>query len=56
MSPRTGRPPSQNPKNASLHIRVTPEDKERIIEYCKSNGKTCLDLIKKGIEADAKEK
>lgn len=50
MSPKTGRPPINNPKNASLHIRVTPQEKEEIRKYCKENNVTCLDLIKKGMK------
>lgn len=51
MSRKPGRPPIENPKNQSIHIRVTPKDKEKIIDYCKRNNKTCLDLIKLGIES-----
>ena len=54
MSPRTGRPPKENPKSAGIHIRVTPKDKEIIMDYCKKTGKTCLELILQGIEADKK--
>lgn len=51
---RTGRPPIENPRSASIHIRVTQEEKNEIMEYCKESQKTCLDLIKLGIEADKK--
>lgn len=54
MSPRTGRPPIDDPKNASIHIRVTQSEKDEIMEHCKKSKKTCLDLIKIGIEADKK--
>ena len=54
VSPRTGRPPIENPKSASIHIRVTQAEKDEIMEYCKESKKTCLDLIKIGIEADKK--
>ena len=54
MSPRTGRPPIENPRNAGIHIRVTQKEKDEIMEYCKKAKKTCLDLIKIGIEADKK--
>ena len=54
MSGKMGRPPIENPKNASIHIRVTLQEKKEIMEYCKKNKKTCLDLIKIGIKADKK--
>ena len=56
MSPKTGRPPIENPRSASIHIRVTPTEKTEIMEHCKSTGKTCLDLIRLGIEADKGKK
>ena len=46
MSPRTGRPPKENPRNASIHIRATQEEKEKIMQ------KKCLELLLIGIEAD----
>jgi hypothetical protein len=54
VSPRTGRPPIENPRSASIHIRVTQVEKDEIMEYCKESKKTCLDLIKIGIKADKK--
>lgn len=56
MSPKTGRPPKENPRNASIHIRVTQEEKDEIMGYCKATGKTCLDLIRVGIKADERKK
>lgn len=50
MSPRTGRPHSENPKSERLHIRVTPDEKVEIQEFCKEFGVSMLDLIRKGIE------
>ena len=52
MSPKTGRPPKENPKNASIHIRATQQEKDEIMEYCKKNAITCLSLLKKGMKAD----
>lgn len=52
---KMGRPPSKNPKTAELHIRVTPNEKARIMDYCRQTGKTCLDLIRAGMEADNKK-
>ncbi len=55
MSPKTGRPPSDNPKKESLHIRVTPDDKQKILAFSKKHGYTILELIKLGISAAEKE-
>lgn len=51
MSPRAGRPPAENPKSERLHIRVTPDEKAEIQDFCKEFKVTMLDLIRKGIEA-----
>lgn len=51
MSPRTGRPRAENPKSERLHIRVTPDEKAEIQEFCKEFKVSMLDLIRKGIEA-----
>lgn len=49
MSPRTGRPPSDNPKQTRTEIRLTKEDKE-ILEYCcKVTGKSKSDVVREGI-------
>lgn len=50
MSPRTGRPKSDNPMNDRLYIRVTREEKEKINKFSKKHGYTLLELIRIGIE------
>ena len=50
MSPRTGRPPSDNPKTERLFIRVTPKDKKEIQEFSAKSGCGLLELLKIGIE------
>ncbi len=50
MSPRTGRPKSDNPMNDRLYIRVTREEKEEINKFSKEHGYTLLELIRIGIE------
>ena len=54
MSPKTGRPPKENPRSASIHIRATEEEKEAIMHFCKENGITCLELLIRGMEMDKK--
>lgn len=49
MSPRTGRPPSKDPKSHETRIRMSDEDIE-ILEYCcKITGRTKADIIREGI-------
>ncbi len=55
MSPRTGRPPVDNPKTERLFIRVSPDEKKEIQEFSKNSGYGLLELIKKGIEAVTKK-
>ena len=55
MSPRTGRPLSDNPKSERIFVRVTPDEKHEIMEYSKQSGLSILDLIKLGIEAAKKK-
>lgn len=51
MSPRTGRPRSSNPKSEGFHIRVTPEEKQEVLETCKQYNVTVYELIRIGIDA-----
>lgn len=51
MSPRTGRPPSDNPKTTRIEIRVTKDDKKRIMDFAKEHNITLLELLNAGIEA-----
>lgn len=51
MSPKLGRPFSENPKNKNLCIRVTEAEKTEIAAFCQKHGVTCLQLIKKGMDA-----
>lgn len=51
MSPRTGRPPIDNPKSERLFIRVTQQEKNEIQEFSKNSGYSLLDLIKIGIKS-----
>lgn len=50
MSPRTGRPKSDDPMNNRIYIRVTSHEKEEIMKFSSEHGVSLLDLIRKGIE------
>lgn len=49
MSPRTGRPPKENPRNVNLNIRITKEESERIQNCADKLNMTRTDTIMKGI-------
>lgn len=50
LSPRTGRPPSDNPKNIQLKIRAD-EKLMKDLDYCCDHlGKTRSDIIRLGIQ------
>ena len=55
MSPRTGRPPTENPKTDRFNIRVTQKKKKYILDFSKETGKGLLELIRIGIKT-VKEK
>lgn len=50
MSPRTGRPPKDNPRNINLNIRLTEQEAKDIRECADELGVSRTDAIMKGIE------
>lgn len=54
MSPPLGRPPSADSKHERLYIRVTAEEKQIIMEFCREKGITLLELIRLGMDAEKK--
>lgn len=50
MSPRTGRPPSDNPKNLSTRIRLSETDLSKLNYSSKVLGLTKAEVIRQGIE------
>lgn len=55
MSPRTGRPPKENPRNVNLNIRITNEEARRIQNCADELNMTRTDTIMKGIDLVEKE-
>lgn len=49
LSPRTGRPKAEKPKNYSIKIRFDKELHDKLELYCKENNITRTDAIRKGI-------
>lgn len=50
MSPRTGRPKSDNPKSEEIKIRATKEDKQLLRTCCERLGQTQYDVVMSGIK------
>ena len=60
MSPRTGRPPVENPKNLLIKVRADRALMDDLDHCCKALNKTRSDIIRLGIqkvkaEEDSKE-
>lgn len=49
MSPRTGRPKSENPKSNPIHVRLSSESKEILDAYCKQENIKQTEGIRRGI-------
>lgn len=49
MSPRTGRPKSENPKNNDVKVRLDEKTTIELDGYCKENGITRAEAIRRGI-------
>lgn len=49
MSPRTGRPKAENPKDIRYSIRLDSETERELTEYCQKNNITKGEAIRQGI-------
>lgn len=56
MSPRTGRPKTENPLTVEVKARIDTETNNRLNAYCKANGVTRTEVVRKGIEKVLDEK
>jgi len=50
MSPRTGRPPKENPKDKRIQIRLDKEYINKLDECVKREGSSRSEVIRKGID------
>jgi hypothetical protein len=50
MSPRTGRPPLDNPKSERITVRIDKEHSEILNEYCKKNKVDKAEAVREGIK------
>lgn len=49
MSPRTGRPKSENPKSNPIHVRLDDETKNILEKYCEQEEVPKTEGIRRGI-------
>ena len=49
MSPKTGRPKADKPKEIRYSIRLDVETENRLMSYCQKHGITKGEAIRKGI-------
>lgn len=49
MSPRTGRPKSDNPLNVDVKVRLDAATSKQLDEYCEQHAITRTEAIRKGI-------
>lgn len=50
MTPRTGRPPSDDPKQNQYRVRLT-DDELKMLDFCRSKtGKSKAEIIREGIK------
>lgn len=49
MSPRTGRPKVDNPKNHDIKVRLSDADYDELINYCEDKKITKAKAIRNGI-------
>lgn len=50
MSPRTGRPPIDNPKSERITVRLAKEHSEILDRYCKENNVERAEAVREGIK------
>ena len=50
MSPRTGRPPVENPKNVKMNIRITEETARDLQDCAEALNISRVKVIEKGIK------
>ena len=50
MSPRTGRPPIDQPKNIDVKCRFDEKSHAELMAYCEKHGITRTEAIRKAVE------
>lgn len=56
MSPRTGRPKSENPKSCDVKVRFDSDTNAKLMKYCQEHNMTKAEAVRKGIHLLLQEK
>lgn len=51
MSPRTGRPRAERPKNLDIKVRIDADTNALLMQYCEKHSITRAEAIRRGIAA-----
>lgn len=51
MSPRTGRPKIEQPKNIDVKVRFSQADHDKLLEYCKKHDMTRTEVIRMAVSS-----
>ncbi len=49
MSPRTGRPKAESPKEIGVRVRLDSETHSQLVKYCEKEGVSKAEAIRQGI-------
>lgn len=49
MSPRTGRPKADNPKDIDLKVRIDHQTNQQLLQYSTENNITRAEAVRRGI-------
>jgi len=50
LSPRTGRPKAENPKNIDVKVRLEEELNAKLLSYCERHGITRAEALRRGVK------
>lgn len=50
MSPRTGRPKANNPKNNDIKVRLDDVTHEKLLKYCEKHRISKAEAVRQGID------
>lgn len=50
MSPKTGRPKSENPKNIDVKVRFDQETHEKLLAYCEEHNISRTEALRRGVQ------
>ncbi len=50
MSPRTGRPKAENPKDIDVKVRFDKDLHEKLLKYCQEHNITRTEAIRRGVQ------